>query len=250
MPPAEARKVRWVFYQSTNGNQFRLMATKTKRKAALRAAGAKAGRRAPVRVKSGRDLPILPIAVAGVLAVLGIGLLIYAIANNKSSTPPVVAGVTCDHLEHSQVHYHAAIQIMYQGNVVHIPANIGIQGDPTTPSGCYYWLHVHAANPDVIHIESPATQTFTLGDFFSVWNSWSKNNGQAAQPLDATHVSTFKLTPDQKLVVYVDGADGKGPQLFTGDPKTIQLKAHEVIWLEISPPTVSPPPAFTFSSGL
>jgi hypothetical protein len=251
MPLAEARKGRWVFYQSTYGDQVRLMATKTKRKAALRAAGAKAGRRAPVKVKSGRDLPLLPIVVAGALVVLAIGIIIYAVVNNKSSSPPAVAGIPCDHLEHTQVHYHAAIQIMYQGNVTHIPASIGIQGDPTTATtGCYYWLHVHAANPDVIHIESPATRTFTLGDFFAVWNSWANANGLPAARLDATHVANFTLTAEQKIVAYVDANDGKGPVLFTGDPRTIELKTHEVIWLEISPPTVSPPPAFTFTSGL
>lgn len=225
------------------------MATKTKRKAALRAAGAKGGRRPPVKVKAGRDVPLLPIAVAAVLVALAIGMVAYAVVNNKSTSPPIVAGIPCDRLEHTQVHYHAAIQIMYQGNVVHIPASIGIQGDPAAPT-CYYWLHVHTANPDVIHIESPATQSFTLGNFFSVWDSWSRNNGGLRQPLDSKHVSTFTLTPDQSLVVYVDANDGKGPQLFTGDPKTIVLKAKEVIWLEISPPTVTPPPAFTFSSGL
>jgi hypothetical protein len=226
------------------------MATKTKRKAALRAAGAKAGRRASVKVRPTRDIPVLPIAVAGVLVALAIGIIIYAVVNNKSSAPPAVGGIPCDHLEQTQVHYHAAIQIIYQSNVTHIPASIGIQGDPTTATGCYYWLHVHSANPDVIHIESPATRTFTLGNFFSIWNSWASANGLPAARLDATHVANFTLTSDQKLVVYVDANDGKGPQLFTGDPKTIELKPHEVIWLEISPPTVSPPPPFTFTTGL
>jgi hypothetical protein len=102
----------------------------------------------------------------------------------------------------------------------------------------------------VIHIESPANQTFTLGQFFDVWNSWSKSNGGPAEPLDATHVSTFTLTPSQKLAIYIDLGDGKGAQLYTGDPKAIPLKQHEVITVEIAPPDVNPPPAFTFPSGL
>jgi hypothetical protein len=102
----------------------------------------------------------------------------------------------------------------------------------------------------VIHVESPASQTFTLGQFFAIWSSWSKLNGGASQPLDATHVSTLTLTAGQKLVVYVDQQDGKGPQPNTGDPNAIVLKSHEVITLEITPPEVTPPPSFTFTSGL
>ena len=53
-----------------------------------------------------------------------------------------------------------------------IPGGIGIQGGETAPT-CFYWLHVHSANPNVIHIESTADRVFTLGDFFKVWDAWS-----------------------------------------------------------------------------
>src|ERR1700686_1338753 len=104
------------------------MATKTK--APVRTGSGKGSRRPPVRVKKGNDVPLLPIAVAGILLVFAIALIIYFVANNKSTTPATAAGVPCDQLEHSQVHYHAALQIVYQGNVLPIPANIGISGDP------------------------------------------------------------------------------------------------------------------------
>jgi hypothetical protein len=223
------------------------MATKTK--ALVRTGGGKGSRRPPVRVKKGNDVPLLPIAVGAILVVFAIGIFIYFLANNKSSAPPVAGGVPCDSLEHTQVHYHAALQIVYQGNVLPIPANVGITGDPTAPT-CYYWLHVHAANQNVIHIESPATQTFTLGQFFAIWSTWSKAQGGPNEPLNATHVSTLNLTPDEKLVVYIDLQDGKGPTVYTGDPNAIVLKSHEVITLEITPPAVTPPPSFTFTSGL
>jgi hypothetical protein len=227
------------------------MASKTRSKADVRTGKGKAGRRPPVKVKSASDLPILPIAVAGILLVFAIGILIYVLVNNKPTPGPASAGgVPCDSLEHTQVHYHAALQIVYQGIVHPIPQNIGIVTDSSGNPTCYYWLHVHPANTDTIHIESPANQTFTLGQFFQVWSTWSKAQGGPAQPLDATHVSTIALTPDQKLVVYIDLQDGKGAQVYTGDPKTIVLKAHEVITLEITPPEVTPPPPFTFASGL
>jgi hypothetical protein len=223
------------------------MATKTK--AALRSGAGKGSRRPPVRVKKGGDVPLLPIAVGAILVVFAIGLLIYVIANNKPTTPQVAAGVPCDSLEHTQIHYHAALQIVYQGNVLPITSNIGISGDPTAPT-CFYWLHVHAANQNVIHVESPASQTFTLGQFFSIWSTWNKAQGLPNEPLDATHVSTLTLTPDEKLVVYIDLGDGKGATVYTGDPKAIILRSLEVITLEITPPAVTPPPAFTFTNGL
>ena len=223
------------------------MATKTK--AAVRTGTGKGGRRPPVKVKRGSDVPLLPIAVGGILLAFAIGVIIYSVVNNKPATQPVVAaGIPCDHLEHSTVHYHSAIQIIYQGEVHPIPANIGITGDPASPT-CYYWLHVHAANPNTIHIESPASQTFTVGQFFAVWSAWNKAQGLPNEPLDATHVSTFTLTPDQTLKVYFDLQDGKGPQPYTGDPNAIVLKSHEVISLVITPPDTTPP-AFTFASQL
>jgi hypothetical protein len=112
-------------------------------------------------------------------------------------------------------------------------------------------LHVHAGQANVIHIEAPASQKFNLGQFFAVWEAWNKSMGQPQpEPLDTTHVSTITLTPDQKLIVYIDLQDGKGPQVYSGDPKAIELTNHKVITIEITPPEVTPPPAFTFASGL
>jgi hypothetical protein len=206
------------------------------------------GRRLPPKVKSGPDIPMLPVVVGAILVVLAISFFIYYFANNKSSTPPSAAGIPCDQLEHTQTHYHAAVQIINLGVLHPIPPNIGIVTDSSgTSVTCYYWLHVHTANTDVIHIESPANDTFNLGQFFAVWSTW----GHQAQPLDATHVSaSFSLKPDETLVVYVDANDGKGPQVYTGDPAKIVLKAHEVISLEITNAAnpATKPPAFNWSS--
>jgi len=224
------------------------MASSTRTKAPQRGSKSKSGRRLPPKVKSGPDIPLLPVAVAGILVALAIGMIIYVLVNNKSTTPPMAAGVPCDRLEQTQVHYHVALQIVHEGVLTPIPGGIGIQGGESSPT-CYYWLHVHSANKDVIHIESPANDTFNLGQFFAVWNTWSRSTGGPSEPLDSTHVSTFTLTPDEKLYVYIDANDGKGPQLFTGDPKTILLSKHEVISLEITSGTPTPPPAFDWTSA-
>ena len=202
----------------------------------------KSGRRPPVKVKAGPEIPLLPIVVGGILVVIAIVVVIYIVASNRPSTSgqPAAAGIPCDQLEHTQVHQHLALQILYLGTPVSIPTDVG------RLTTCLYWLHVHAESPGVIHIEAPKSRVFTLSDFFKVWAA-SKGT---PEPLDETHVSSFTLTPDQKLVVYVDLSDGKGPQLYGGDPAAIVLKEHEVITLEITPPVVSPPPTFKFPSGL
>src|SRR5207249_2859652 len=82
----------------------------------------------------------------------------------------------------------------------------------------------------------------TLGQFFDVWSAWSTAKGGEAQKLDGTHVSTITLGPTDKMVIYIDLGDGKGATVYTGDPRAIPLKQHEVITIEVTPPDVNPPP--------
>lgn len=196
------------------------------------------------------------IAGAATIALLAVTVPVVLIVTNghnraspvSSVSPRPFATIPCDQLEHTQVHYHAAIQIMDQGVVHPIPGGIGIQGGETAPT-CFYWLHVHSANQNVIHIESPADRVFTLGDFFKTWDAWSTYNGGPHEVLDSTHVSTLKTTNGQSIEVFIDLGDGKGAQLYDGDPRGIVLKSHEVITIEITPPTVSPPPTFDWKSS-
>ena len=156
-----------------------------------------------------------------------------------SPTPSALTAIPCDLLEHTQLHYHAFLQILNQGSSVSIPTDIG------RSSGCFYWLHMHTNQAGIIHIESPSGRTFTLGDFFDVWSDW----GHAPQLLDSTHVGTLTLSGSLKLAVYVDLGDGKGAAPFSGNPRGIVLENHEVITLEITPPSVIPPPPFSWPAG-
>jgi hypothetical protein len=211
-------------------------------------------RRAPVKSQS--DIPVLALVVGGVLLALFVGLLIYGAINSKTSTgPPAVKGssatITCDQGEKTQIHYHSALQIIYLGTKTNLPAGTGIQGGEQTPQ-CLYWLHVHESSPNVIHIESPAQDVFQLGDFFKVWAAFNAYNGKPSIALDSTHVATFTVQPGESIVTYIDLNDGKGPQVYAGDPNKIPLRSHEVITIEITsaqfPATT--PPAFTFAAGL
>ena len=89
---------------------------------------------------------------------------------------------------------------------------------------CLYWLHTHT--PDgVIHIESPANRTFTLGDFFAIWG----------QPLSTTRAASAFAKAGSKLKVWVDGKP------YAGDPAKIPLVAHADIVIEAGPPFPTPP---------
>jgi hypothetical protein len=177
------------------------------------------------------DLPLLPIVVGGILLVGAIVAIIYATTHTTTGPDPTINGIPCQSNEQLAVHYHAHLSIIVNGNETTLPAGVGI--DQATQ--CLYWLHVHATD-GVIHIEAPkasAARKFTLGDVFDVWG----------KPLSSTQVGATVLTKDQKLVMFVDGKP------YTGNPRSIVLAVHTLVVLEVTPPTVTPPPSFTFPAG-
>jgi hypothetical protein len=182
------------------------------------------------RATAGLVLGLAGTVVWAIIAVVG-GLYIYGQAEGQSAT---TSAIPCDLLQHTVYHYHVALQIIDGGEQVAIPTDVG------RPAFCYYWLHMHPSSPGIIHVESPTLRVFTLGDFFDVW---AKTSNQAVR-LDSGHVGTITLTAGQTLVVFVDG------QRYDQDPRGISLVSHEVIQLEITPPTIDPPPALTFPAGL
>src|SRR5260370_15967547 len=143
-----------------------------------------------------------------------------------------VGPIPCDQLEHTQVHYHALLQIFNQGQAVAIPTNLG------RTAACYYWLHMHTGEPGIIHVKSPADRIFTLGDFFQVWGAWTGS----PQPLDSTTVSSITLSGDEKLLLDLDAGDGAGPSAFTANPKPLVLKSPQIIPPASPPPRSIPPP--------
>ncbi len=198
-------------------------------------------------IAGGAAVVLVVVALLGYAAFSSLGGTQSPLSSTRVSPSPSPSGATpastvsCDRLEHTQVHYHAALQILQQGSQLSIPTGLG------RITTCFYWLHMHDGEPGIIHVESPSDRPFTLGDFFAVWDAWSRSGGGPGEFLDSTHVATFVLAGDQKLVVYVDA--GAGPQLFAGDPTSVVLRNHEVITLEITPPAVAPPPAFSFPPG-
>jgi hypothetical protein len=205
--------------------------SKSKRKqAGGRDAAARAGQHRRHTGRPTSRIPLLPVGALVVLLVLCAGVA-YLYFTTAPSGPQKVANISCDATEQVAHHYHAHLTILYEGNEVNVPANTGIT------KSCLYWMHTHDAT-GVIHIEAPKSQAnraFTLGDFFAVWG----------QPLSKTQVATLKVTGDQKLLVYVDGTLQPDQ-----DPSKIVLKNHTQVVLEFTPPTVDPPPTYTFPANL
>lgn len=154
-------------------------------------------------------------------------------------TPKGGHGQTIDGIEGSshemlQVHVHAHLSLFYKGQQIAVPYAIGIvrpfqvdNGFVGTGSGIY-WLHTHDAT-GIIHVESPDSRTYTLGQFFDIWG----------QPLDAANVAGL----EGPVHAFVDGKP------FTGAVRGIVLAAHTQITLEVGSPRVAPP-IYVFPSGL
>ena len=190
------------------------------------------------------------LALAAVLAGCGGGGASKTASRTTPSNAPFVLGTTtgeaagrtvdgikCESTEQVLFHIHAHLAVFVNGRPGTIPEGIGIappRSEEQTTEGpfvlggsCFYWLHSHTAD-GVIHIESPLQRTFTLGNYFDVWN----------QPLSATRVGAAT----GPVTAYVGGRP------FTGDPRSIPLGAHAVIQLDVG--TAVAPQPYTFPEGL
>jgi hypothetical protein len=146
---------------------------------------------------------------------------------STAASGQTVDGIKCDSTEQVAYHIHTHLSIYVNGTLRPIPAGIGIvapvaqqtaNGAFDSASQCYYWLHVHAQD-GIIHVESPTTATYTLGQFFAIWN----------QPLTADRVGANTGT----LTVFVNGVR------YTGNPTDIPLQSHEDIQIDVGTPTVA-----------
>lgn len=166
----------------------------------------------------------------GVVVVLGIALVIVSAGSSQelasadsTARGRTVNGIRCEAGEQLVFHIHAHLAVFVDGEERVIPTDIGILPDV----GCIYWLHSHT-DDGVIHVESPEQRTFTLGDYFDVWQ----------QPLSGTRVGPAK----GKVIAYVDG------ERYRGDLRDIPLEEHTLVQLDVAKDVK--PRSFTFPSGL
>ncbi len=118
-------------------------------------------------------------------------------------------------------HTHQHLDIFVDGEPVEVPGDLGI-GD-----GFISDLHTHKEYPPgIIHVESPAQETFTLGQFFAVWGV----------PLSATCIGSLCAKGDKELKAWVDG------EPVSGDPTRIVLAERQQIALAYGTPAQEPKP--------
>ena len=187
--------------------------------------------------------------VAGIIAFIVVKILTSP-ALPPYQTGATIDGISCDQGEHTQVHYHAELQMYVNGAQQAFPSDAG---RPAPPVSCFYWLHTHASD-GIVHIEAPADGTYTVGQFFDIWG----------QHLSTTQLFNNKVDSSHKLTIYTytppsDQVSNKDPnsdftvtpsadlQPYTGDPRKIQLKPYELIYIEYGTP-VTPQP-FSFPAG-
>ncbi len=125
------------------------------------------------------------------------------------------------------VHIHLAIYV--NGQQRRLPAGAGIAGPVLDEhmsqglfvdngvTGCLYWLHVHA-DDGIIHVEAPTQATFTLGQFFDIWQ----------QPLGPDQVGPAK----GPVVAFVNGKQ------VSGNPRDIPLVSQDDIQFDLGAPVI------------
>lgn len=154
---------------------------------------------------------------------LALAVLTSAVAA-RAAVPPAgqpVDGIRCDQMEGSVLHIHQHVAIRDHGKPVTVPDDVG----RPIVAQCLYWLHTHT--PDgIIHVESPTFHSFTLGNFFDIWG----------EPLSKTNVAGAKPKKSEHVAVWVDG------NLYSGDPRKIELTQHLDVTLEVGPPYSKPAP--------
>jgi hypothetical protein len=139
-------------------------------------------------------------------------------------------GIKCQSNERVAFHIHVHLTVFVKGKPRLVPAGIGIwpklQQQPgtygqfvLTQGECLSWLVTRFAD-GIIHVEAPVKRDFTLGEFFDVWG----------QPLghDVAGAAHGPVT------AIVNGS------VWTGDPRSIPLREHTQIQLEVGRPLIAP----------
>jgi hypothetical protein len=131
----------------------------------------------------------------------------------------------------------AHVELFAHRRVVIVPAGIGM-APPLQARGAYVRAArcsypVRTREPTGLLELDPRAGPFTLGDLFAIWG----------QPLSATRLAGFRALPGTSVAAYLDGRP------WPGDPRTMPLRHHAVIVLEIAG-HVPPHATYRFPSGL
>ena len=151
--------------------------------------------------------------IAGII--VAIAYVSYDLDKAPKSAAQVIDGIACNTNEYTILHNHAHLDVFVNGNSVPVPAQIGIV-DKT----CLYWVHTHSTN-GVIHIESPKSREFTLGEFIDIWKATNEFpisgatpkifvNGQAV----STSLSETKMQKHDEIVIVYGNEPSQIPSFY------------------------------------
>ncbi len=145
-----------------------------------------------------------------------------------TSYPPV-DNVYCDQLEQSVEHIHVYVTMWIDGQQQSIPQYVGIPQDQSGNTTCFYWLHTHDSS-GIIHIEAPAKEPFTFGQFIDEWNQQFNNLGFPSQ-----------LLLNTGWTIWVNGKP------YHGTLDSIPLAAHNIITIAYNSPKAKPATTYAWN---
>ena len=185
--------------------------------------------------KATRDKKIKLWVIIGLVAAAAIGIG-FAIATSKTlnATGLTIDGIQCNSVEQLVFHNHVHLDIFINGQPYVIPSQIG-----TLPGKCFYWLHTHE-DSGIIHIESPLTRNYTLGQFLDIW----KNTVSSNYPTFGNDTANGQSNP--ATVVYVNGNKINNPGI---NYNNVILNQHDEIAIVYGNPPNKIPSAYVFSQG-
>ena len=151
--------------------------------------------------------------IAGII--VAIAYVSYDLDKAPKSAAQVIDGISCNTNEYTVLHNHAHLDVFVNGNSIIIPAQIGI-----VDNTCLYWLHTHKID-GVIHMESPKSLEFTLGQFVDIWKATNEFpisgatqkifvNGQAV----STSLSDTKINQHDEIVLVYGNAPSQIPSFY------------------------------------
>ncbi len=165
--------------------------------------------------------------LGGGVVVVAVIVAVIVVASRVTAAP-TIDGIQCVSSEGAATHIHQHLTIDIKGQAFPLPAGIGIDDS----QGCLYALHTHSGD-GVVHVEAPSSDTYTLGQFFDIWQS----------PLGRKRLLTFAADRTHSVRAFVNG------RLYRGDPRAITLTPHALITLEYGPPWVAPTARFAWPQG-
>jgi hypothetical protein len=184
--------------------------------------------------KVAREKKIRRFIVIGLIIVVAIGIGVAVASSkflfNSSAAAQTIDGIQCNAAEQLVFHNHAHLDIYINGQPYTIPSQVGI-----VPGKCIYWLHTHD-DTGIIHIESPVTRNFTLGQFFDIWKKKFSN----VQIFDNIANATNTMS------VYVNGNQTNG----NTDYRNTNLNERDQIAIVFGSPPTKIPSTYDFPKGL